>query len=182
MLLCEASTTAGSRLATAVPELVMTAAGRLQDRLQGSACLPVAVGVAPAYQMDSTQWTVTYAHRRQRYNQNSLQSSKGRQLKQRRQVACKANRTQRIHQMPAHVADSFVSLTGSCLRCCLTSRRVEAYPVARAWPRAQKAKERSSMQEVTRALGCIATASVNADDLDPAGATLPVTADSQCSN
>lgn len=37
MLLWEASTTAGSRLATAVPELVITAAGRLQNRqLEGS--------------------------------------------------------------------------------------------------------------------------------------------------
>lgn len=39
MLLWEASTTAGSRLATAVPELVMTAAGRLQDTgLQSQEC------------------------------------------------------------------------------------------------------------------------------------------------
>lgn len=35
MLLCEASTTAGSRLATAVPELVMTAAGKLHGRPGG---------------------------------------------------------------------------------------------------------------------------------------------------
>ena len=39
MLLCEASTTAGSRLATAVPELVITAAGRLQATPQAAATL-----------------------------------------------------------------------------------------------------------------------------------------------
>ena len=41
-------------------------------------------------------------------------------------------------------------------------------PVARAWPRAQKARERSSMHVVTRALGCMATASVRAEERDPA--------------
>ena len=40
--------------------------------------------------------------------------------------------------------------------------------MAEAWPRAQKPSERSSIQVVMRALGCIATARVNADDLDPA--------------
>lgn len=54
--------------------------------------------------------------------------------------------------------------------------KTEACLVARAWPRAQKARERSSMQVVTRALGCIATANVSADDLEPTGHTLPITA------
>ena len=40
--------------------------------------------------------------------------------------------------------------------------------VARACPSAQKARERSSMQVTTRALGCMATARVSGDDLDPA--------------
>ena len=41
-------------------------------------------------------------------------------------------------------------------------------PVARAWPNAQKARERSSMHVVTQALGCMATASVRAEERDPA--------------
>lgn len=41
MLLCEASTTAGSRLATAVPELVMTTAGMLQGTGMRRISLPV---------------------------------------------------------------------------------------------------------------------------------------------
>ena len=41
-------------------------------------------------------------------------------------------------------------------------------PVARAWPRAQKASDLSSMHVMTHALGCMATARVRADEREPA--------------
>jgi len=43
-----------------------------------------------------------------------------------------------------------------------------AHPVERAWPTTQKPSERSSMQVMTRARGCMATARVKADDREPA--------------
>ncbi len=43
-----------------------------------------------------------------------------------------------------------------------------AHLVARPKPRAQNARERSSMQQVTRARGCCAAASASGDDLEPA--------------
>ena len=61
--------------------------------------------------------------------------------------------------------------------CVSKSRSVVrggAYLVARAWPRAQNPKDRSSMQVVTRALGCIATANVNAEDLEPADSNMHI--------
>jgi len=45
---------------------------------------------------------------------------------------------------------------------------LRAHPVARAWPIAQKPSERSSMQVMTRARGCMATARVRADEREPA--------------
>ena len=41
-------------------------------------------------------------------------------------------------------------------------------PVARAWPRAQKASDLSSMHVMTHALGCMATARVRAEEREPA--------------
>lgn len=42
------------------------------------------------------------------------------------------------------------------------------YPVAEACPNAQNPRERSSMQVVMRARGCMATARVKAEERDPA--------------
>ena len=43
-----------------------------------------------------------------------------------------------------------------------------AYPLACPKPRAQNARERSSMQGTILARGCMAAAAVRGDDLDPA--------------